>query len=43
MKENGLKLKKARSRRYPAKAIIEADYANDLALLKNTSAQSDES
>ena len=28
--------KKARSKEYPAETIIEADYANDLALLANT-------
>ena len=38
MKGNGLKLANARSRRYPAQTITDADYANDIALLVNTSA-----
>ena len=42
MKENGFKLAKERSRRYPAQTIMDADYADDLALLANspTSAES---
>ena len=34
-------LKKARSRRYPAQTISDADYADDLALLANTPAQAE--
>ena len=35
--ENGFELtKKKRSRRYPAKAITDADYAGDIAILANT-------
>ena len=41
MKENGFKLKKERSRRYPAKAITDADYADDMPLLANTPAQAE--
>ena len=38
MKENGFKLKKnARSRLYPAQTITDADYADDITLLANTS------
>ena len=36
MKENGFMLKKARYRQYPAGTIMDADYADDLALLANT-------
>ena len=36
MKENGLTLKQARSRRYPAETITDADYADDLVLLADT-------
>ena len=39
MKENDFILKKARSRQYPAETIMDANYADDLALLTNTSAQ----
>ena len=39
IKENGFTLKKARSRRYPAKNILDADYADDRALLANTTTQ----
>ena len=39
MKENGFKLTKERSRRYPAQTISDADYANDIALLANAPAQ----
>ena len=35
IKENGFKLTKERSRRYSAKTITEADYADDIALLAN--------
>ena len=41
MKENGFKLTKERSRRYPAQTITYADYADDIALLANTLAQVD--
>ena len=39
MKENSLTLKKGRNRCYPAETIKDADYADDLGLLANTSAQ----
>ena len=39
IKENGFKLSKKRSRRYPAKTITDADYADDIALLANAPAQ----
>ena len=39
MKDNSFKLAKERSRRYPAQTIMDADYANDVALLANTPAQ----
>ena len=39
MKENGFKLTKERSRRYPAQTIMEEDYSDDTVLLANTSAQ----
>ena len=35
IKENGFKLTKKRSRRYPAKTITGADYADDITLLAN--------
>ena len=41
IKENGLKLTKERSRRYPTKTITDADYANDIALLANAPAQAE--
>ena len=41
MKENGFKLAKERSRRYPAQIITDADYAKDIALLANTHAQAE--
>ena len=41
IKENGLKLTKERSRRYPAKIITDADYADDIALQANTPAQAE--
>ena len=39
IKENGFELTKKRSRRYPAKAITDADYADDIAILANAPAQ----
>ena len=39
MKENGFKLAKERSRRYLTETIMNADYADDIALLTNTPAQ----
>ena len=39
IKENGFKLAKERSRRYPAKTITDADNADDIALLANLPAQ----
>ena len=36
IRENGFKLTKKRSRRYPAKTITDADYADDIAILANT-------
>ena len=36
MKDNGFKLTKERSRRYPAQTITETDYADNIALLANT-------
>ena len=41
MKENGFKLTKERSKRYHAKLITDADYADDIALLANTPAQAE--
>ena len=41
MKDNGFKLAKERSRRYPAKIITDVDYADDIALLTNTSAKAE--
>ena len=41
MKENGFKLAKERSRRCPAHAITDTDYANDIVLLANTPAQAE--
>ena len=38
IKENGFELTKKRSRRYPAKAFTDADYADDIAILANTPA-----
>ena len=40
MKENGFTLAKARSRRYPAQTITDADYSDDIALLAPTQAKS---
>ena len=39
--ENGFELKKKRSRRYPAKTITDADYADDIAILTNTPNQAE--
>ena len=39
MKENGFKLAKERSRRYPAQTITDEDYADYIALLANTTTQ----
>ena len=36
IRENGFELTKKRSRRYPAKTITDADYADDTAILANT-------
>ena len=41
IKENGFKLTKKRSRRYPAKTITDADYADEIALLANTPNQAE--
>ena len=41
IKENGFELTKKRSRRYRAKTIIDADYADDIAILANTSNQAE--
>ena len=41
MKDNGFKLTKERSRRYPAQTITDADYADDIALLANALAQAE--
>ena len=41
MKENGFKLGKERSRRYPTQTIMDTDYTNDIALLENTPAQAE--
>ena len=41
IKENGFELKKKRSRRYSAKTITDADYADDIAILANTPAQAE--
>ena len=41
IRENGFKLTKKRSKRYPAKTITDAKYADDLALLANTPNQAE--
>ena len=41
MKENSFNLAKKRNRRYPARPITDADYADDLALLANTTTKAD--
>ena len=40
-RENGFELTKKRSRRYPAKKIIDANYADDIAILANTPNQAE--
>ena len=39
MKDYGFKLAKERSKRYSAQTIMDADYADDIALMANTFAQ----
>ena len=41
MKDNGFKLANERSRRYLAQTITDADYADDIALLANTTARAE--
>ena len=41
IRENSFKLTKKRSRRYPAKTITDADYADDIAILTNTPNQAE--
>ena len=41
MKDNDFKLAKERSRRYPTQIITDADYADDIALLANTTTQAE--
>ena len=41
IRENGFELTKKRSRRYPAKTITDADYANDIAIRANTPNQAE--
>ena len=41
IRENGFELTKKRSRRYPAKTITDADYADDKAIQANTSNQAE--
>ena len=41
IRENGFKLTKRRSKRYPAKTITDADYTDDLAILANTPNQAE--
>ena len=41
IKENGFELIKKRSRRYPAKTITDADYADDIAIQANTPNQAE--
>ena len=41
IRENGFELTKKRSKRYPAKTITDADYADDLSLLANTPDQAE--
>ena len=40
-KDNGFKLAKERSRRYPAQTIMDADDADNVALLANTPTQAE--
>ena len=41
IRENSFELTKKRSRRYPAKTITDADYADDIAILANTPNQAE--
>ena len=41
MKDNGFRLTKERSRRYPAQTNTDADYADDITLLTNTRTQAE--
>ena len=41
MKDNGFKLTKERSRRYPTQTITNTDYADDIALLAKTTAKAE--
>ena len=41
IRENGFELTKKSSRRYPAKTITDADYADDIAILANTPNQAE--
>ena len=41
IRENGFEMTKKRSRRYPAKTITDADYADDIAILTNTPNQAE--
>ena len=41
MRDNGFKLTKERSRRYPSQTITDPDYADDIALLANTPTQAE--
>ena len=41
IRENGFELTKKRGRRYPAKTITDADYADDIAILANTPDQAE--
>ena len=41
IRENSFELTKKRSRRYPAKTITDANYANDIAILANTPNQAE--
>ena len=41
IKENGFELTKKRSRKYPAKTITDADYADDIVILANTPVQAE--
>ena len=41
IRENSFELTRKRSRRYPAKTITEADYADDIAILANTPNQAE--
>ena len=41
IRENSFELTKKKSRRYPAKTITDADYADDIAILANTPYQAE--